>query len=120
MSDGRNLIYTDVFLFADRLGSFMEDERTAESAERQLIQMFQVLLSGPAVRWWNNEVSLRTRHTLHRGSLEDLIDALVKRWTPDAAIATKKFTEGSIVTNRYKHRSISLGIRTTVTIAKRY
>lgn len=59
--EGRNMIFTDIFCFGDRLWSFLEDEDTALSAEKQILAMFQTLLSGPAVIWWNNELTEQMR-----------------------------------------------------------
>jgi hypothetical protein len=93
---GRGIIFTDVICFQDRLQSFLEDEETAAKAEKQILSMFQTLLSGPAVIWWNNELTETMRVQLRREGLEAVTAALRIRFAPDAATATNKFTEAKL------------------------
>lgn len=94
--EGRNMIFTDIFCFGDRLRSFLEDEDTALSAEKQILAMFQTLLSGPAVIWWNNELTEQMRIQLRKKGLEAVMGALRTRFAHDAATATNKFTESKL------------------------
>ncbi|KAK3937312.1 hypothetical protein QBC46DRAFT_392939 [Diplogelasinospora grovesii] len=100
VSDGKNFVFTDVYSFIDRLDSYMEDPATREEAERQLRSLFQSLLAGPAALWWNNELTGVERTTLRQEGLPALKDALRERFSPDASLATKRFSETRL---RLKH-----------------
>ena len=47
--DGKNLIYTNVYYFIDRINTFIEDANIHYDAERQILGIFQTLLGGSIV-----------------------------------------------------------------------
>ncbi|KAK3686256.1 hypothetical protein B0T22DRAFT_518903 [Podospora appendiculata] len=96
VQDGKNLVFTDVFCFKDRIDTFLEDEHTREEAQRQLLAQFQTLLAGPAVLWWNNELTPTDRRELRRCGLDAMMNALMDRFSPDSATATSKFIESEL------------------------
>ena len=57
MADGKNLIYTDVHCFIDRINTFIEDVNIRHDVECQILGMFQTLLGGSIVMWWTNELT---------------------------------------------------------------
>jgi hypothetical protein len=89
VQDGKNLIFTDVYSFVDRISTFTES--TGEEAARQIISQFQALLGGPAILWWTNEVMAARRIDLRNRGLTALLDELTDRFGPDAATATNSF-----------------------------
>lgn len=51
VSAGKDTMYTDVDCFIDRIETFREDPDTIDQADKQLMQIFQTLLAGPASNW---------------------------------------------------------------------
>ena len=49
--DGKNLIYTNVYYFIDRINTFIEDTTIRYNVERQILGIFQTLLGGSIVIW---------------------------------------------------------------------
>ena len=47
--DRKNIIFTDINSFSDRIDSFVEDGDTTTS--KQLMKIFQTLFGGPAIIW---------------------------------------------------------------------
>lgn len=91
--DGKNVIFTDIICFKERVNSFLDNADTREINEGQILGMFQTLLGGPATIWWSTEVPVATR----RGYLDEGIDKVLAvmedRFGVDPAIATAKFTD---------------------------
>lgn len=96
VADGKTLVFTDVFSFIDRINTFLEDEATRDDAARQIASFFQTLLGGPAAMWWSNEVAAERRRQLRQAGLLAMLDALIFRFNPDAATATRDFNESSL------------------------
>ncbi|KAI1419301.1 hypothetical protein F5Y12DRAFT_778731 [Xylaria sp. FL1777] len=96
VTEGKNLVFTDVYSFSDRIESFLEDPTTSSSNEGQILAMFQTLLTGPAVLWWNNEITPRHRRRLRRAGLTKILDQLQERFALDAGIATQRFEQTTL------------------------
>ena len=96
VADGKNLIYTDVHCFIDRINTFMEDATTRHDAERQILGMFQTLLGGSAVMWWTNELTAERRAQLRKMGLEYILQELRTRFDTDAGTATRRFNDGTV------------------------
>ena len=90
--DGKNLFFTDIFAFGERIDSFLEEPDTKDDNERQIVSMFQTLLAGSALLWWNNELNYTTRTQLRSQGLNSIMEKLQTRFLPDAAQASDKFT----------------------------
>lgn len=90
---GKDLIYTDVWAFWDRLDTFLDNESTRENMEVQIVDMFSTLLQGSAVYWWTNELPADQRRRLRNDGLNAMMEALEVRFAMDPGRATKKFRE---------------------------
>ncbi|KAI8173776.1 hypothetical protein K4K49_003035 [Colletotrichum sp. SAR 10_70] len=88
---GKDIVYTDVWTFWDRLDTFLDDRETQSQAEKQIIDIFSTLLQGSAVIWWTIETTARRRQKLRERGLNDLMKALEKPFAMDPGRATKKF-----------------------------
>ena len=93
VNDGKNVIFTDAICFHNRISSFIEGD---PSFERQMTSLWPTLLGGPALLWWNGELTSIERNNYRAGGIYVLLSALRTRFTPDAAMATQKFTEGKL------------------------
>jgi hypothetical protein len=83
LTEGRNLIFTDVFSFEQRVLSLLEIEPDRKpSVDSQLVQLFGTCLSGSAMLWWINEIDLAGRAKLRSQGIEALLGALVDRFKP--------------------------------------
>ncbi|EAQ86812.1 hypothetical protein CHGG_08065 [Chaetomium globosum CBS 148.51] len=89
VQDGKNLIFTDVYSFVDRIATFTES--LGEEASRQILGHFQAILGGSAILWWTNELMAARRIELRSAGLLAILDELIVRFGPDAANATKSF-----------------------------
>ncbi|KAI1733407.1 hypothetical protein F4680DRAFT_441847 [Xylaria scruposa] len=96
VTEGKNVIFTDVYCFCDRIQSFLEDETTRYSNERQILALFQTLLTGPAVLWWNNELGVAERTNLRQQGLKPLLTKMKERFILDSSIATKRYEEDEL------------------------
>ncbi|RWA03570.1 hypothetical protein EKO27_g11536 [Xylaria grammica] len=96
VTEGRNLIFTDVFSFTDRIESFLEEPASQQSHEAQIMGLFQTLLTGPAVSWWNNEITPTTRRTFRQRGLHKVMEELQKRFALDSGIATQRFEQATL------------------------
>jgi hypothetical protein len=94
--DGKNLIFTDIFAFGERIDSFLEEPDTKQDNERQIVSMFQTLLAGSALLWWNNELNYTTRTQIRIEGLNSIMEKLQTRFLPDAAQASDKFTSAKL------------------------
>jgi hypothetical protein len=92
--EGKNTIFTDVYSFQERINTFREMPDTNTSNTQQLLELFQTLLAGPAMLWWNSELPSSERVQLRKKGLDDMMRALINRFKPEASIATQKFTTG--------------------------
>lgn len=87
---GRDLIYTDIWSFWDRLDTFLDKEATRGQMESQLSDLFSTLLQGSAVYRWTNELPADVRRRLRADGLNALMAALEIRFAMDPGRATKK------------------------------
>ncbi|KAK7750468.1 hypothetical protein SLS62_007547 [Diatrype stigma] len=91
------IIFTDAYAFRDRINSFLEDRASRADYERQLLTLFQTLLAGPAVVWWNSELQEFNRTQLRATGIQAMLSALINRFRPDAAMATAQFSSSYFV-----------------------
>jgi hypothetical protein len=91
VTDGKSVIFTDVYCFHERVETFLDSEDTRDGHTRQILELFQTLLGGPAILWWNNEITSQQRRNLRSRGLKDMFEALIRRFSPDPAIATLNF-----------------------------
>lgn len=61
-----------------------------------MINLWLTLLGGPAVLWWNSEISPVERGNYRAGGIYALLDALTSRFRSDATMATMRFTDGQL------------------------
>ncbi|KAK3946631.1 hypothetical protein QBC32DRAFT_196384, partial [Pseudoneurospora amorphoporcata] len=93
IESGSNAIYTDSTMFKDRLLTLLEDDPKG-IFHKQLVCMWPLFLQGAAHMWWHNQMTPEKRRELV--TVEQLTSALVKRFTPDSAMATRKFNAGRL------------------------
>jgi hypothetical protein len=96
VADGKDTIYTDVFQFQDRVLSLLENDETRDDNAAQILELFPTLLGGDAIIWWNSELTSDDRKLLRRQGLGDIFNVMRERFKADPAIATSKFTTGSL------------------------
>lgn len=96
VGSGKDIVYTDVDCFLDRLETFREDPQTSVSADKQLAQLFITLLAGPASYWWTDQLTSARRRELRTMGISAMLEALRDRFPPDPALSTKKFTDSQL------------------------
>ncbi|KAK4236653.1 hypothetical protein C8A03DRAFT_35444, partial [Achaetomium macrosporum] len=96
VQDGRNLVFTDVYSFIDRINTFVEDDPTG-SAERQILHHLPTLFGGSAARWWTSEVDGTLRGELRTQGLNAVLDALTTRFAMSFPEAQRKFNKGRLL-----------------------
>ncbi|KAL2192374.1 hypothetical protein P885DRAFT_82242 [Corynascus similis CBS 632.67] len=92
VTDGKKVVYTDVYMFVERIQTFLEGDPMG-AVEMQLGNLFQTLLGGPALIWWTNEVSGEMRRDWRQRGLQHILRQLERRFRPDAMTATRLFNE---------------------------
>ncbi|ORY55826.1 uncharacterized protein BCR38DRAFT_121126 [Pseudomassariella vexata] len=93
ITDGKLLIYTDVVCFRERL--MLTEDDPEHAIAQQIKALWPTLMAGPALDWWINELTYDER-TEHRKSLNEMCSALLHRFRPDAAMATKRFNDSGL------------------------
>lgn len=96
VADGKNLIYTDVVSFTNRLRSLLENPATSYSNEQQVIALFDHLLAGAALLWWNDELPAVDRQAYRKAGLALLMTKLESRFMLRPGKAAMKFHEGRL------------------------
>ncbi|KAI8966737.1 hypothetical protein F5Y11DRAFT_307709 [Daldinia sp. FL1419] len=76
----RDIIFTDVHRFVERIQALLDDPVAHEASKRQLSFLFDVLLDGSAAMWWGYELSQSHRAELRRGGICDMLSALESRF----------------------------------------
>ncbi|KAK0727981.1 hypothetical protein B0T26DRAFT_748262 [Lasiosphaeria miniovina] len=59
LTDGKNIVFSDIYAFELRVLSFLENPETFADAASQIAAFFQTLLGGSALLWWNSEITRR-------------------------------------------------------------
>jgi hypothetical protein len=104
LTEGRNIVFTDVFSFEQRVLSLLEVEpEDVGKINRQLVQHFNTCLAGSALLWWINEVG-SDRLFLKAQGIEALLTALVERFKPTDTesmelLYQSKFSSWDLLTN---------------------
>lgn len=89
---GKDLVFTDVWTFIDRLESFKDGENNQEM-EASILRMFPTLLQGAAIYWWTNELSATKRQAMRSEGYKRVLDVLSQRFSMEPTRATRKFRE---------------------------
>lgn len=90
---GKDLIYTDVFAFKERLETFTEDNPDAAD---QLLELFPTLLNGAAVSWWSNELVPAQRREYRFAGLTGCLLPLTDRFAMEPSRASAKFVADTL------------------------
>jgi hypothetical protein len=90
--DGKNLVFTDIICFKERINSFLDNEDTRHANETQLVALFQTLLAGPAIIWWSTEVPMIIRRRYLASGIDKIMAVMSDRFGADPAEATAKYT----------------------------
>ncbi|RYC55608.1 hypothetical protein CHU98_g10598 [Xylaria longipes] len=105
VADGKDIIYTDACMFTSRINALLEHEGTRASNTSQIMGLFDHLLAGSALLWWNEEVDPNDRRIWRKAGLDEVLLKLEDRFKTRPGHATKKFLQGrltlyDIATNR--------------------
>ncbi|KAK9769282.1 putative Reverse transcriptase [Seiridium cardinale] len=98
VSEGKEIIFTNVLCFQERLVEFFDSDSLKNNYKRQIFGFFHTLLQGSALNWWINEITPGTRRQLKtQGLREAVIPRIVTRFKMDPAIATERFAFGIVI-----------------------
>jgi hypothetical protein len=98
-TESRTLVFTDVFVFTDRLLLLSETR-----SEHEVIEAFPTCLRGLALFWHSTELTTKERATLARAPVGWLCDLLISRFKERPSMALR-----SLITSRFTFSDIRSG-----------
>jgi hypothetical protein len=97
--DSRTLVFTNVFVFTNRLALLAETR-----SEHEVIEAFPTCLRGLALFWHSTELTTKERATLARAPIVWLCDLLISRFKERPSAALR-----SLITSRFTFSDIRSG-----------